>query len=170
MNSALIVEPDRSLRRTLVLLLGNRGWQVDAVESVEQAIELLSGPPRHSVYINETTDDDSGYLLLFAIRRHPRWRLARVVMAGTGDSTRHSACAAELGADGYLSQPFAAEQVLEKLTGDARAARPAPEAFSNDEHGAENFCGSIGRFRAKARTERKRASASAKGERRLLFP
>lgn len=114
MSSALLIEPDLAARRSLQIILGRQGWKVTAVDQVDFE-RTLAGPSAELVYINESVCDDGGYLLLFALRADPRWRRARIVMAGVGDSGRSAMCALELGADGFLSLPFSAARACATL-------------------------------------------------------
>lgn len=123
MKRALIVEPDLALRCRLIRLLGRHCWEVHAVERLDEALAWLDRPAARLVCINEAVDDDAGYLLLFAIREHVRWRHARVIMVGKGDERRHGAYAAELGADDYLTYPFNEDRIRAGLLRSAPSRR-----------------------------------------------
>ncbi|HEY1109415.1 MAG TPA: hypothetical protein VGE76_12300 [Opitutaceae bacterium] len=127
MPSALIIEADLAARRVLQIILGRQGWQVTAVDAVDFERALI-GPVAELVYINESIGDDCGYRLLFALRADRRWRRARIVMAGVGDSGRSALCARELGADGFLSLPISTAQARAKLLPHASEETRRPRA------------------------------------------
>src|SRR3954468_4847847 len=115
MKRALIVEGDPTVKRALLRRLGRHGWWVDAVESIERALEFLDRPPPDAVLIAWEADQGSGPALLRAIRLHETWRTVPIVMTNDLTTAASHEDARALAANDFLSRPFTAEAARLRL-------------------------------------------------------
>lgn len=110
---ALVVDDQRSLRRSLVLLLQNAGMHADdAASGSEALLRLQQG--RYDVLITDLRMDGmSGNELLREVKYlYPQLPVILITAYG---SIETAVQAMRLGAYDYLTKPFAEEEILEKI-------------------------------------------------------
>ncbi len=108
MVRALVVEDAPELRRVIERHLRSRGFETIGTESIDTAIEVLSGTPRtHVLLLDLGLPGGSG---LSVLERLPRGvpRPATIVMTG-GATVENAVGALRVGALDYLLKPFSLE-------------------------------------------------------------
>ncbi len=104
----LIVEDHELSRRALASLLSRQGWEVHAVATVSEGLELLDDVPE-CVVLDLMLPDGDGETVLRAVRE--RSLPTRVVIAsGTGDEDRLEALRS-LHPDAILRKPLRIDEV-----------------------------------------------------------
>lgn len=116
----LLVDDQKSLRRSLSLMLQNSGFETGEAESGEEALALLRGERYDLVITDLRMEGMSGVDLLREIK-HDNPLLPVILITAYG-SIESAVDAMRLGAFDYLTKPFREEDILEKI----RAAQAAP--------------------------------------------
>jgi len=107
------VEDDASVRTTLVTLLEVEGYDVDAVGSTSEAIELLSANPYPIVISDIYLDERTGLDILDTARRaNPECAVILMTGRGTMETVMK---ATESGAFDYVAKPFELDRMLETI-------------------------------------------------------
>ena len=115
MRSALIVTSDSALRLALIRLFGRHGWWVDAPACGDRAVGFLTEDPRSLTLVDWQTTSVGASTFLTAIRAHPVWHAARVMVICCGSSPEETKRAVELGANDILGMPFRLDEVMSKI-------------------------------------------------------
>lgn len=125
MIRVLIVDDQRSLRRSLGLLLENAGMQAAEAAGGREALAMLAEQTFDVVVTDLRMDDMSGTDLLHKIRaRHADLPVILITAYATVESAVE---AMRGGAFDYLRKPFKEHEILEKIR-EACAVRAAPAA------------------------------------------
>ena len=116
----LVVDDDEQVRRTLARILETHDHVCHTVASVEAARVQLSDPDCELVLSDVMMPGESGFDLLRQLRAdHPD--LPVIMVSGVSDLSLAN-LALELGAYGYVTKPFEANQVLIEVAGALRRA------------------------------------------------
>ena len=109
----LVVDDDESIRKTLAIILGEQGYQVDTVENGKEAIAKSNARFYNLALIDIRLPDMEGTELLTRMRdATPRMR--KIII--TGYPTIPNAIeAVNRRADGYVLKPFKMDKVLETI-------------------------------------------------------
>lgn len=122
MAKLLLVEDDTNLRHSLAEFLGAEGFEVWQAESVGNAREKLQEKP-DVVILDWMLGNASGVDLLAEWRR--QGVTCPVVMLTAKTELVDKVLGLELGADDYLTKPFAPRELLARLRVQLRRAAPA---------------------------------------------
>ncbi|WP_018076725.1 sigma-54-dependent transcriptional regulator [Thiobacillus denitrificans] len=121
----LLVDDQKSLRRSLSLMLQGAGFETDEAESGEGALSRLGDQKYDLVITDLRMDGMSGVDLLREIKReNPALPVILITAYGSIDS---AVDAMRLGAFDYLTKPFREQDILEKIH--ASQAVPASAAW-----------------------------------------
>ena len=121
----LLVDDQKSLRRSLSLMLQGAGFETDEAESGEGALSRLGNQKYDLVITDLRMDGMSGVDLLREIKRdNPALPVILITAYGSIDS---AVDAMRLGAFDYLTKPFREQDILEKIH--ASQAVPASAAW-----------------------------------------
>jgi putative two-component system response regulator len=117
----LVVDDDEQVRRTMVRILTKYDYACRAAGTVAEARQALRDAAYDLVLCDVMMPGESGIELLNHIRsQYPE--LPIVMVSGIGDPT-FAAGALDLGAYGYVTKPFEANQVLIAVANALRRAR-----------------------------------------------
>jgi DNA-binding NtrC family response regulator len=109
----LLVDDQKSLRRSLSLMLQGAGFETDEAESGEQALSCLGSQTYSLVITDLRMEGMSGVDLLREIKRaNPGLPVILITAYGSIDS---AVDAMRLGAFDYLTKPFREQDILEKI-------------------------------------------------------
>ena len=110
----LVVEDEPSLQKTVRQHLARRGFDVEAANDSQAAIELLKRSVPDIVCLDLHLPRESGYEVCETIRNELKLDV-RIVLMGAGSSPEERAYAEEAGADRYLTKPFTMNQLDEEV-------------------------------------------------------
>ncbi len=117
----LIVEDDYLLADGLTQTMRQHGWQADCVNSAEQAESAVRQEEFNVVVLDVSLPGMDGFELL------RRWRAqgqsVPVLVLTARDALADRICGLNIGADDYLTKPFATEELLARLSAISRRAR-----------------------------------------------
>jgi len=106
----LVVDDEKNMRLSLQTVLKDEGYAARAVESAEEALELLACEEFFMVITDARLGGMSGYELLGKIRS--RWPDLPAIMLTAYATPKLAVEAIKAGAIDYLAKPFAPEELL----------------------------------------------------------
>lgn len=109
----LLVEDSADIRNMLRFMLQSTGVQVNAVGNGKNALDLIgSSPAPDAIILDRMLPMLSGDELVKLIRCAPTWSDTPIVVISARSGTEEIASIVEMGADDYITKPFAVSQVL----------------------------------------------------------
>ena len=106
----LVVDDEKNMRLSLKTVLSDERYAVRAVESAEEALELLSREEFFMVITDARLGGMSGYE--FLAKSRARWPDLPVLMITAYATPKLAVEAIQAGAIDYLAKPFAPEELL----------------------------------------------------------
>jgi DNA-binding NtrC family response regulator len=106
----LVVDDEKNMRLSLQTVLNGEDYAVRAVESAEEALELLAREEFFMVITDARLGGMSGYE--FLARIHNQWPDLPAIMLTAYATPKHAVEAIKAGAIDYLAKPFAPEELL----------------------------------------------------------
>ena len=131
----LVVDDEKNMRLSLQTVLKDEGYAARAVESAEQALELLAQEEFFMVITDARLGGMTGYEFLGKIRS--RWPDLPAIMLTAYATPKLAVEAIQAGAIDYLAKPFAPEELLHAVARCAerhRLLRENAELRSRAEH------------------------------------
>ncbi len=137
----LVVEDDDGIRTAVRLALLDEGYEVHAVSSAEEGLELLRTTGVDLMLVDLMLGGMDGFSFIRAVRpQHD----APIIVVSARNDTHDIVAALEAGADDYVTKPFQLKEVTARLralrrrgpvqmgasTSSAARAAPAPAATS----------------------------------------
>ena len=118
----LVVDDEKNMRLSLRTVLSDEGYAVRAVESAEEALQLLAQEEFFMVITDARLGGMSGYE--FLARAREQWPELPVLMITAYATPKLAVEAIKAGAIDYLAKPFAPEELLHAVA-PLRRALPA---------------------------------------------
>jgi two-component system, OmpR family, KDP operon response regulator KdpE len=115
----LVVDDEPEIRRLLHAVLAEAGYSVDLAASGEEALQKVGRVEPAAVVLDITLPDMSGLDLCRELRK---WSAAPVLVVSAMTDERTKVQAFDLGADHYLTKPFAIDEFLARLHAALRRA------------------------------------------------
>jgi two-component system, NtrC family, response regulator AtoC len=106
----LVVDDEKNMRQSLQTVLNDEGYVARAVESAEEALELLAREEFFMVITDARLGGMSGYD--FLARTHQQWPDLPVLMITAYATPKLAVQAIKSGAIDYVAKPFAPEELL----------------------------------------------------------
>lgn len=127
-TSVLIADDDPSISRALSFLMKSEGHDVRTVTNGEQALAAIATQPPDLVLLDIMMPKGNGYEVCRALRANPSYDAVRIVMLTAKGGEADQRIGMELGADAYISKPFAIGDVVSCVKGmlQRRRGRPLP--------------------------------------------
>jgi two-component system KDP operon response regulator KdpE len=129
----LIVEDQPELLRALRINLLARQYHVLTARNGREALALAAGQAPDAVILDLGLPDIDGTHVIVELRQ---WSRAPIIVLSGRTSPEDKIGALDVGADDYVTKPFAMDELLARLRaalrrdeGEAGAARPAPVAI-----------------------------------------
>jgi two-component system KDP operon response regulator KdpE len=108
----LVVDDEPQIVRGLKIILRNAGYEVEAAETKEEALNALALRAPDAVVLDLVLPDGRGVEVCQEVRR---WStLPIVVLSAVGDE-REKVRALDAGADDYVTKPFGTDELLARL-------------------------------------------------------
>jgi two-component system, OmpR family, KDP operon response regulator KdpE len=124
MTRVLVVDDESGIRRALTVNLKARGYEVDAVETGEQALELAARHHPDVVLLDLGLPGIDGLEVIDGLRG---WTHVPIVVLSARGAERDKVAALDAGADDYVAKPFGMDELLARLRAAVRRATPAEE-------------------------------------------
>src|ERR1700741_1033362 len=108
----LIVDDEANLRKTLAEILVSRGYSVLEADDGSSAIDLLQSETPDPIFGDWKIPQLGGEQLLQFLRSQPRLASAPVIVVTAFGSSHSAIEAVRLGAYGFVTKPFALDEIL----------------------------------------------------------
>lgn len=112
MTRILLVEDERAIAQPLGFLLEKEGYDVEIVHDGKDALEAFAASPPDLVLLDVMLPGISGTEVCRAIRAHSR---IPIIMLTAKDSEVDIVVGLELGADDYVTKPYASSELLARV-------------------------------------------------------
>jgi DNA-binding response OmpR family regulator len=114
-KSILVVDDEPNIVLSLEFLMKQEGYEVRTSTNGEEALHAVREKLPDLILLDVMMPKLNGYEVCQAIRQNPAWKATRIVMltARGRDVEREKGLA--LGADDYITKPFATKDVVEKV-------------------------------------------------------
>jgi two-component system, OmpR family, KDP operon response regulator KdpE len=120
----LVVDDEAPIRRALAANLKARGYDVDAAETGEQALDLAARHHPDVVLLDLGLPGIDGLEVIDGLRG---WTRVPIVVLSARGAERDKVAALDAGADDYVAKPFGMDELLARLRAAVRRATPADE-------------------------------------------
>ena len=123
-HSILVVDDEPNIALSLKFLMEQAGYSVQVASDGEQTLDAIAHSPPDLILLDINMPKLNGYQVCEAVRANGEWKDIRIIMltAKGRDIEREKGLA--LGADDYVTKPFATQEVVAKvreLLGDTSA-------------------------------------------------
>jgi len=114
-HKILVVDDEPNIVISLEFLMKQAGFEVRAVEDGEAALAAIAQDPPDLVLLDVMMPKKDGYEVCQTVRANPDWKAVKIIMltAKGRDVEREKGLA--LGADDYITKPFATRDLVEKV-------------------------------------------------------
>ncbi len=116
MKTILVVDDEDSIRESLRMLLGNKGYRVVTAENGREGIGEIERSTPDLILTDISMPDMEGIEFLKTVRSKNK-DLPVIVMSGHATGTKFFKAAALLGATATLKKPFSAAALYEAIAG-----------------------------------------------------
>jgi two-component system KDP operon response regulator KdpE len=120
----LVVDDETPMRRALAANLKVRGYEVDAAETGEQALDLAARHHPDVVLLDLGLPGIDGLEVIDGLRG---WTNVPIVVLSARGAERDKVAALDAGADDYVAKPFGMDELLARLRAAVRRATPVEE-------------------------------------------
>ena len=121
----LIAEDEPSILESLDFILRRAGWSIAAVTDGEAVLSTLRRTPPKLVVLDVMLPRRSGFDVLKQIRADDLLRELPVLILTAKGQAKDRRTAEELGADGFVTKPYANAEVIDEVRRLIGAAHPA---------------------------------------------
>jgi DNA-binding NtrC family response regulator len=112
-TSILVVDDDESIRKTLAVILEEKGYSVDTAENGREAIKKSKAKFYNLALIDIRLPDMEGTKLLTSMKESTP-KMAKIIITGY-PSLQNAIEAVNKGADAYILKPFNMDNVLNTI-------------------------------------------------------
>jgi len=111
----LIVDDEPNIVLSLEFLMKKEGYEVRSAGNGEEAMQTIAEKTPDLILLDVMMPRKDGYELCQELRANPSWKEIKIIMltAKGRDVEREKGLA--LGADDYITKPFATQEVVEKV-------------------------------------------------------
>lgn len=115
--SILIADDEPNIVLSLEFVLEEEGYRVRVARDGQQALDALDAELPDLLLLDVMLPRVSGFEVCERIRANPRWRDLRVVMLSAKGREIEVRKGLALGADAYVTKPFAINDLLAEVAG-----------------------------------------------------
>lgn len=111
----LIVDDEPNIVLSLEFLMKKEGYEVLSVSNGDEAMQVITERIPDLIILDVMMPRKDGYEVCQELRSNPSWRDMKIIMltAKGRDVEREKGLA--LGADDYVTKPFATQELVEKV-------------------------------------------------------
>ena len=111
----LIVDNEPNIVISLEYLMKREGFEATAVADGDAALRALAGEPADLVILDLMLPKVNGFDVCRRIRADPRWGKVRILMLTAKGRETDVARGMRLGADAYVTKPFATRDLVAQV-------------------------------------------------------
>lgn len=144
MSKILIIEDEEKIARFVELELSHEGYETDKATNGREGLEKIESGGYDLVILDIMLPELNGIEVL---RRARRTTDVPVILLTARDSVTDKVSGLDMGANDYITKPFAIEELLARiraiLRSSEKAAEKAPEPAEKEEEGHVLFCSGV---------------------------
>ena len=144
MSKILIIEDEEKIARFVELELSHEGYETDKATNGREGLEKIESGGYDLVILDIMLPELNGIEVL---RRARRTTDVPVILLTARDSVTDKVSGLDMGANDYITKPFAIEELLARiraiLRSSEKAAENAPEPAENEEDGTILSCSGV---------------------------
>ena len=144
MRKILIIEDEEKIARFVELELSHEGYETDKATNGREGLEKIESGGYDLVILDIMLPELNGIEVL---RRARRTTDVPVILLTARDSVTDKVSGLDMGANDYITKPFAIEELLARiraiLRSSEKAAEKAPEQAEKEEEGHVLFCSGV---------------------------
>ena len=124
----LVVEDDANLARALSINLRARGYVVDLASNGNSALALVADRRPDLILLDLGLPDMDGNDVIAGVRG---WSKTPIIVLSARQTSHDKVRALDVGADDYVTKPFAMDELLARLRAALRRIAEEPESIGN---------------------------------------
>lgn len=144
MSKILIIEDEKKIARFVELELSHEGYETDKATNGREGLEKIESGGYDLVILDIMLPELNGIEVL---RRARRTTDVPVILLTARDSVTDKVSGLDMGANDYITKPFAIEELLARiraiLRSSEKAAEKAPEQAEKEEDGSILSCSGV---------------------------
>lgn len=113
--SILVADDEPNIVLSLEFVLGEEGYRVRVASDGQEALDALAAELPDLVLLDVMMPKVSGFEVCQRIRETPAWRHLKVLMLSAKGRAVEIQKGLALGADGYVTKPFAIKELLAEV-------------------------------------------------------
>ncbi len=114
-NKILIADAEPNIVLSLEFLMNQAGFQVDTVADGEATLTAIAADCPDLLLLDVMMPRKNGYEVCQAIRENPAWKNIKIIMLTAKGREVEREKGLALGADDYITKPFAIQEVVAKV-------------------------------------------------------
>jgi len=111
----LVVDDEPNIVLSLEFLMSQAGYAVRTAENGDEALRVVAQDRPDLVLLDINLPDISGYEVCQQIRANADWGAIKILMITAKGRAVEREKGLALGADDYITKPFSAQEVVEKV-------------------------------------------------------
>jgi len=111
----LVVDDEPNIVLSLEFLMSQAGYAVRTAENGDEALRVVAQDRPDLVLLDINLPDISGYEVCQQIRANAAWGAIKILMITAKGRAVEREKGLALGADDYITKPFSAQEVVEKV-------------------------------------------------------
>jgi DNA-binding response OmpR family regulator len=111
----LLVDDEPNILLSLEFLIKREGFQVSTARDGEAALDAVKAQQPDLILLDVNMPKRDGFEVCGLIRANPEWNHMRIIMLTAKGRDIEREKGLSLGADGYITKPFATQEVLEAV-------------------------------------------------------
>ena len=115
MKTILIADDDPTIVVSLQYLLEQAGYAVRVARDGQEALDAIEQSLPDLMLLDVMMPRLSGYDVCQRVRESPQWRRLRILMLTAKGGAVEARKGLALGADGYMTKPFATQELLRQV-------------------------------------------------------
>lgn len=114
-NTILLVDDEPNILLSLEFLMKRAGYEVRTAADGEAALQAVADSPPDLILLDVNMPKRNGFEVCQTIRANPAWKNVRIIMLTAKGRDVEREKGLSLGADGYITKPFATQDVVDTV-------------------------------------------------------
>ena len=114
-NNILLVDDEPNILLSLEFLMKRAGYEVRTASDGEAALQAVADTPPDLILLDVNMPKRDGFEVCQTIKANPLWKNVRIIMLTAKGRDVEREKGLSLGADGYITKPFATQDVVDTV-------------------------------------------------------